>query len=91
MIAIYEAKEGDNKMVVATIAEKFGKTTRSIIAKLSREGVYEAEKRVTKTGEAVITKAQLVAQIAEKVGVDSVESLAKATKQDLQTLVKALG
>jgi hypothetical protein len=53
--------------------------------------VYEAEKRVTKTGEAVITKAQLVAQIAEKVGVDSVESLAKATKQDLQTLVKALG
>ena len=91
IIAMYEAKESDNKTIVASIAEKFGKTTRSIIAKLSREGVYETESRVTKTGEPVITKAELVAQIVSKLGLDGTyESLTKATKTDLQSLAKAL-
>jgi len=92
IVALYEARETDNKTIVASIAEQFGKTTRSVIAKLSREGVYHTETRKTKTGEPVITKAELVRNIATMVGIeDDVESLTKATKHDLQALLKALG
>ena len=38
---------------VDSLANEFGKTTRSIIAKLSREGVYVAQPRTTKSGEPV--------------------------------------
>ena len=33
------------------IAEMLGKTTKSIVAKLTREGVYKAKTYVSKTGE----------------------------------------
>ena len=42
---------------VDELAEQFGKSVRSIIAKLSREGIYVAQPRVTKTGEPVVRKA----------------------------------
>ena len=74
---------------VDALAEQFGKTTRSIIAKLSREGVYVAQPRTTKSGEPVISKAELVAQIAEHFGIE-VPTLVKAGKQDLQRLVDAI-
>jgi hypothetical protein len=74
---------------VDALAEQFGKTTRSIIAKLSREGVYVAQPRTTKTGEPVISKAELVAQISEHFGVE-MPTLVKAGKQDLQRLVEAI-
>ena len=48
---------------VDELAQTLGKTTRSIIAKLSREGVYKAQPRTTKSGEPVVAKAELVAQI----------------------------
>tara|TARA_B100000424_G_scaffold179974_1_gene139172 strand:- start:17 stop:433 length:417 start_codon:yes stop_codon:yes gene_type:complete len=74
---------------VDALAEQFGKTTRSIIAKLSREGVYVAQPRTTKTGEPVISKSELVAQISEHFGVE-MPTLVKAGKQDLQRLVEAI-
>ena len=74
---------------VDALAEQFGKTTRSIIAKLSREGVYVAQPRTTKSGEPVISKAELVAQIAEHFDIE-VPTLVKAGKQDLQRLVDAI-
>ena len=74
---------------VDALAREFGKTTRSIIAKLSREGVYVAQPRTTKSGEPVISKAELVAQIAEHFGIE-VPTLVKAGKQDLQRLVDAI-
>ena len=43
-------------VTVETIAEALGKTTRSVIAKLSREGVYKAKEYKTKTGEKVEKK-----------------------------------
>jgi len=89
LIAEYATKDTNNKTFNEKFAEKFGKSTRSIVAKLSKEGVYKVEQRKTKTGEKVITKAELVAQINTKLGGDF-ESLAKATKQDLQALVSAL-
>ena len=89
LIAEYTTKDTNNKTFNEMFAEKFGKTTRSIVAKLSKEGVYKVEQRTTKTGEKVITKAELVEQINSKLGVE-VDSLTKATKQDLLSLLSAL-
>jgi|TARA_B100000085_G_C18421193_1_gene462758 hexokinase len=74
---------------VEMLAEKLGKNTRSIIAKLSREGVYVAQPRVTKAGEPVVLKGELVARIEKALGI-SVPSIVKATKMDLQTLADHL-
>ena len=71
---------------VAKLASEFSKTTRSIVAKLVREGVYKAQQRVTKTGAPVVRKAELVAQIQEQLGVE-VPTLEKASKADLEALV----
>ena len=70
-------------------AKQFGKSTRSVIAKLSREGIYVPMERKTKTGEPIVRKAELVALIEEHFG-DTFPSLVKATKTDLQRLVESL-
>ena len=74
---------------VEALAKTFGKSTRSIIAKLSREGIYVPMERKTKTGEPIVRKAELVAQIEEHFG-DTFPSLVKSTKADLQKLVEKL-
>lgn len=66
---------------------------RSIVAKAIRMGVtYERQVRVTKTGEAVVRKDELVAQIAESAGlaVESLAGLEKSPKGALQSLRAAL-
>ena len=75
-----------NRETVDMLAKKLGKSVRSIIAKLSREGVYKAQPRVTKRGEPVVLKMELVAQIQEHFG-EEFPSLVKASKADLQKLV----
>lgn len=77
---------------VKAIAESLGKTVRSVIAKLSREGVYTKKEYVSKSGEKVETKAELVAQIAEKLNVteDAVGSLEAATKNALKAVLAGL-
>jgi len=74
---------------VDALANQFGKTTRSIIAKLSREGVYVAQPRTTKSGEPVVSKSELVSSIQEHFGIE-LPTLVKAGKQDLQRLVDAI-
>jgi len=49
-------KANPTRETVDGLAREFGKTTRSIIAKLSREGVYVAQPRTTKSGEAIVAK-----------------------------------
>jgi response regulator RpfG family c-di-GMP phosphodiesterase len=71
---------------VAVLSKEFNKTTRSIVAKLVREGVYIAQVRVTKTGAPVIRKAEIVSQIQELLGVD-MPTLEKASKYDLESLL----
>ena len=75
---------------VDQLAKQFGKTTRSIIAKLSREGVYVAQPRTTKTGEPVVSKAQFVSAIEAHFDI-AMTTLVKSAKQDLQKLAEALG
>ena len=84
MVAQYEA--APTKETVVAIAEKLGKNTRSVIAKLSREGVYKAQPRTTKRGEPVVLKQELVNIIQEHFG-DEFPSLVKARKVDLQKLI----
>ena len=74
---------------VDNLAETFGKSVRSIIAKLSREGIYVTQERTTKTGEPVVRKAELVAQLEDHFGVQ-LPTLVKASKADLQEMLNAI-
>jgi len=78
---------------VELLAQELDKSTKSIIGKLSREGVYRRESYVTKTGEKPITKVELVASIADSLGVsvDSLEGLEKTPKGVLKLLSRELG
>jgi len=90
MVEDYQANP--NMDTVKTLAQSFGKTTRSIIAKLSREGVYQAQPRTTKSGEPVVQKRELVQEIARLLNTDEeqIASIVKATKADLKNLVAIL-
>jgi len=84
MVATYV--QAPNPDTVAKLSEQLGKPTRSIVAKLVREGVYVAQQRVTKTGAPVVRKSDLVAQIQAAVGAE-LPTLEKASKADLQLLL----
>lgn len=75
---------------VETIAEAVGKSVRSVVAKLSREGVYVAKAKTK--GEGRVTKADLVNRVAAAVGVDAttLESLTKASHEALEALANAV-
>ena len=87
MIETYQANP--TRDTVDMLAEKLGKNARSVIAKLSREGVYKAQPRTTKTGEPVVQKSELVATLSEHFGIE-LPTFVKAGKQDLQRLVDAI-
>ena len=84
MVADYQ--DNPTKDTVAKLASEFNKTTRSIVAKLVREGVYVAAPRVTKTGAPVIRKSEIVSQIQDALGVE-LATLEKASKADLEKLL----
>jgi DNA-directed RNA polymerase specialized sigma24 family protein len=75
---------------VETIAESLGKSVRSIIAKLSREGVYKKKEYVTKTGESVTSKEELCDKIGTLCGLSEgeIDSLTKANKTALQKILQ---
>ena len=87
MTAQYEANP--TRDTVDALAAEMGKSVRSIIAKLSREGVYVAQPKVTKSGEPVVRKQELVSEVAQHFGIE-LPTLVKASKADLQRLVDAL-
>lgn len=76
---------------VEMIAEQMGKSVRSIVAKLSREGVY-IPKSAAK-GQGRVTKMDLIKRIANKFEIDSTEiaSLEKAGMGTLELLVFKTG
>ena len=85
MVAAYE--DAPTLATVDALVEEFGKPKRSIISKLSSLGVYKAQPRnTTKQGEPVVRKSELVAQIQASLGTNQLDSLAKASKADLETL-----
>jgi len=74
---------------IEQIAQLVGKSTRSIVAKLSREGVYVAK---SKQAQPRVKKSELVERIAQAVGVPSelFESLEKANLEVLEQLAQKL-
>ena len=87
MVADYV--DSPNTDTVAKLASEFNKSTRSIVAKLVREGVYVAKPRVTKTGAPVVRKSELVSQIQGYLGVE-VPTLEKASKADLEMVLAGI-
>ena len=77
---------------VETIAAALGKTTRSVIAKLSKEGVYKAKVYVSKTGEPVKKKDEHADAIGAILSLSDGEtdSLAKANKTALIKIFAAI-
>lgn len=77
---------------VAMLAEKLGKSVRSVVAKLSREKVYVAKTYVGKTGEKPVKKDSMADAIGNILGLaeNEVESLAKANKTVLAKIFAAL-
>jgi response regulator RpfG family c-di-GMP phosphodiesterase len=75
---------------VEQLAETLGKTVRSVVAKLSREGVYVAKTKAT--GQHRVRKAELVDKLATACGVapEVFESLEKANHEVLERLVAEL-
>lgn len=77
-------------VTVEAIAEAVGKTARSVIAKLSKEGVYVAKGKTA--GKRDMLKAEMVAEIAKFVGKteEQIESLEKATGPALMAVLNQL-
>ena len=90
IVTAYKAKP--EKATVAALATEYGKTARSIIAKLSREGVYAKAEYVAKNGAKPETKEHKVAGIALLLGVpaEKLTGLESATKATLDLLTAAL-
>jgi hypothetical protein len=86
-------KDTPRMETVEHLANELGKSTKSIIGKLSREGVYERAIYKSKGGDLPVTKNEIVCNIAENLGIE-VEHLAgleKAPKSTLKTLEAATG
>ena len=85
LVANYKAGES-----VEQLATMFGKTTRSVVAKLSREGVYQAKSKAS--GVARVKKADLVDAIANRIGVapEVFDSLEKANHEVLEAILQNL-
>lgn len=77
---------------VESLAEALGKSVRSVVAKLSREGVYKKKEYKTKTGESVVKKDAHADAIGAILGLpeNDVESLTKANKAALKAIFEAL-
>ena len=81
-----------SRSTVEVLAEEMDKSIKSIIGKLSREGVYRREIYKTKSGETPVTKVEIVSNIADTLGleVDNLLGLDKAPKSTLKTLEKGI-
>jgi len=86
-------KQSPTMTTVENLAEELGKSTKSIIGKLSREGVYERAVYKNKSGDLPVTKAEIVSNIAENLGleIENLIGLEKAPKATLRSLELATG
>lgn len=89
LVAAYKATP--TAETVAAFAEKFGKTVKSIVAKLSREGVYQKKEYKTKAGEAVVKKDEIANEFQTIFGLTEGEadSLTKANKTALVKILNS--
>lgn len=74
------------------LANAVGKSVRSVIAKLSREGVYVAKNKTEAGGAPRTTKSDMIAEMAQIVAVEPevLASLEKASKEALEIVLASL-
>jgi len=86
-------KQKPDRKTVEMLADDLDKSVKSIIGKLSREGVYRREIYKTKSGELPVTKVEIVSNIADTLGleVESLFGLEKTPKATLKKLESAIG
>lgn len=89
---IQKYEDNPCRETVNALAEELQKTPKSIIGKLSREGVYRRSVYKTKTGESPVTKEQLVRDIEDVLNFSSeaLAGLEKAPKLVLKQLRDSL-
>ena len=90
MVEIYSASS--NMKTVEELAAELSRSKKSIIGKLSREGVYRREVYVSKTGEKPITKVEIVSNIADVLDLEisNLAGLEKSPKETLRKLYEAV-
>ena len=90
IVAAYVANP--TRVTVEHLALEYEKSLKSIIGKLSREGVYQRQSYKTKTGETPVTKEELVNEIATGLQLDpeTLLGLEKSPKQVLKTILDQL-
>lgn len=90
MVQLY--KDNPCAETVSILVEQLRRSKKSIIGKLSREGVYRREVYMSKTGEKPITKVEIVSSIAESLGLEmgALLGLDKSPKTTLRNLEKAI-
>jgi hypothetical protein len=78
-------KESPTTETVNSFAVKFGKTVKSVVAKLSREGVYKKAEYTTKSGDKPESKKAIADEIGNFLKMDegNISSLTKANKKAL--------
>lgn len=88
LVEAYKAEP--TQATVEAFATKFGKTARSIVAKLSKEQVYKAKAK--EAGKREMLKAEMVSEIAKLLNKneETLESLEKATGPALMAVLEAL-
>ncbi len=93
-VAVMIEKYSNNptRETVEFLAEEMDKSIKSIIGKLSREGVYKKTEYVTKTGEKPITKVEIVENLEEKLGLpnQTLAGLEKSPKTVLRRLYESV-
>ena len=87
---VTQYEENPSRATVDRLAEVYGKSARSIIGKLAKEGVYRRVEYRTKTGEIPVTKLQIVEDIQSQLGCEALTGLEKAPKQTLKILLDSL-
>jgi len=90
LVEAYEAakSEAERESVIEEHAYELQKTVKSVRAKLVREGVYIKKSKKAKDGNSAETKASIVEDIADTLGLESdvIGSLENATKNTLQII-----
>lgn len=82
--------QADNERL-AEIGEQFGVTAHAVRSKLVSMKIYEKNEPRSVGGASSIRKAHLVRKVANALNAQGLESLEKATKQDLETLLELIG
>lgn len=86
LVRVYE--ENPSRETVEALSKELNKSLKSVIGKLSREGVYQKITYVSKTGERPITKEKLVRTVEIQLSVpeNSLSGLEKSPKGVLRRL-----